>query len=584
MAEENIVLPTTPNQAKSDGVGVNWRRNSLGYPTSPYSTKSDGTNRRNSIGNRSSSNNGGDTIPHYLRASTGSCHDFCKYGKKHASESKSRPPIRKKITPQSGGQIQVEILVMTERKKTLPAKLQPSLNSKTTLPESTEIIKREVLSSSKKATKLQPSLNSRTAVPDSPEIIKREVSLSSKKAEQGSSNAKDKDLSAKLTASLKLKTATPKPTFPDPARGSSSRKLNDSKKEKESNLLAKHAPTMLKQKPVRVKLASSSSSNPSGGSSDLNTVKNSNLLTKLVTSLKPKPSAVKPSPPSNLSDGLSRRKNRDVKIVKRTGVSLKNSTQTALSSPRPSLSRVGSFKARKSRSVKIASSPKKQSRLKRAEPSNDNVEEKILYVIKTEPKMKETPVSAKNVGPTVQSSPSSSPKSPSGLNSLSSSFCEEDDEEEYEYTVSEENDSMAQGGEFKRKPRMVDSEMELTCGKLNFIRGTVVDLQVEKDGPRKLRFRRGRVLGENPNVNGETRRRSFKNGDSDGERNGHTGSEKVVLRHQDVQGKKDGQGLLNNVIEETASKLVESRKSKVKALVGAFETVISLQESRPVSS
>ncbi|PHT28190.1 hypothetical protein CQW23_32212 [Capsicum baccatum] len=49
-----------------------------------------------------------------------------------------------------------------------------------------------------------------------------------------------------------------------------------------------------------------------------------------------------------------------------------------------------------------------------------------------------------------------------------------------------------------------------------------------------------------------------------------------TLRHQDVQEKKDVQGLLNNVIEETASELVETGKSKVKPLVGAFETVISL--------
>lgn len=34
----------------------------------------------------------------------------------------------------------------------------------------------------------------------------------------------------------------------------------------------------------------------------------------------------------------------------------------------------------------------------------------------------------------------------------------------------------------------------------------------------------------------------------------------------------------NDVIEETASKLLEKRKNKVRALVGAFETVISLQE------
>ncbi|GKC96176.1 ribonuclease H-like domain-containing protein, partial [Tanacetum coccineum] len=43
--------------------------------------------------------------------------------------------------------------------------------------------------------------------------------------------------------------------------------------------------------------------------------------------------------------------------------------------------------------------------------------------------------------------------------------------------------------------------------------------------------------------------------------------------------KKDAHGLLNNIIEETAIKLAESRKSKVKALVGAFEIVISLSKT-----
>ncbi|PHT26428.1 hypothetical protein CQW23_33955 [Capsicum baccatum] len=48
----------------------------------------------------------------------------------------------------------------------------------------------------------------------------------------------------------------------------------------------------------------------------------------------------------------------------------------------------------------------------------------------------------------------------------------------------------------------------------------------------------------------------------------------LILR--DVQEKKDVQDLLNNVIEEMTSKLVKTGKSKVKTLVGAFETVISL--------
>ncbi|CAL4906436.1 unnamed protein product [Urochloa decumbens] len=49
----------------------------------------------------------------------------------------------------------------------------------------------------------------------------------------------------------------------------------------------------------------------------------------------------------------------------------------------------------------------------------------------------------------------------------------------------------------------------------------------------------------------------------------------VALRYQKTLEKKKSQRLYNGVIEETASKLVKTRKSRVKALVGAFESVIS---------
>ncbi|PIN15930.1 hypothetical protein CDL12_11422 [Handroanthus impetiginosus] len=56
--------------------------------------------------------------------------------------------------------------------------------------------------------------------------------------------------------------------------------------------------------------------------------------------------------------------------------------------------------------------------------------------------------------------------------------------------------------------------------------------------------------------------------------------ENAVPRAQVVaHGKKDS-AVSNDVIEETANKLREQRKNKVKALAGAFETVISLQESK----
>ncbi|KAJ4908682.1 Plant calmodulin-binding protein-related [Raphanus sativus] len=60
--------------------------------------------------------------------------------------------------------------------------------------------------------------------------------------------------------------------------------------------------------------------------------------------------------------------------------------------------------------------------------------------------------------------------------------------------------------------------------------------------------------------------------------------EKVVLRHTKVEEKKKVQALFNNVIEESVNKLGEERKSsRVKALVGAFETVISLQDNDKTS-
>lgn len=46
-----------------------------------------------------------------------------------------------------------------------------------------------------------------------------------------------------------------------------------------------------------------------------------------------------------------------------------------------------------------------------------------------------------------------------------------------------------------------------------------------------------------------------------------------------MQGKKKESQMSNDVIEETRSKLLEKKKSKVRALVGAFETVMSLQDS-----
>jgi hypothetical protein len=162
--------------------------------------------------------------------------------------------------------------------------------------------------------------------------------------------------------------------------------------------------------------------------------------------------------------------------------------------------------------------------------------------------------------------------------------CTVSETEEYEYTSgsneaeSEEEEIGLSNGE--KKPRAARKEgdsADEAARKLRFRRGTIVDPDTVGEKARKLKFRRGRGLGEDKAQDAQVRR-SFKKREDIREEEVNEDGEKVVLRHQDVQ-EKDAQGLFNNVIEETASKLVEARKSKVKALVGAFETVISLQES-----
>lgn len=114
--------------------------------------------------------------------------------------------------------------------------------------------------------------------------------------------------------------------------------------------------------------------------------------------------------------------------------------------------------------------------------------------------------------------------------------------------------------------------------KLDFERGKSIDIQPKNTAaPRRLKSRKVVVQ----NVNGDNTRRNFKKVFRVDEVKGsNTEHLRVVLKHQDVEEKKDVQSSLNNVIEETATRLVRLRKSKVKALVGAFESLMSLPDAK----
>ncbi|KAF2311245.1 hypothetical protein GH714_021151 [Hevea brasiliensis] len=119
--------------------------------------------------------------------------------------------------------------------------------------------------------------------------------------------------------------------------------------------------------------------------------------------------------------------------------------------------------------------------------------------------------------------------------------------------------------------------------KLSYRKEKVVELRPVISPPRTLNFRRRR-FSDSQIDKVETTESTFKNieihvdeGDTSVEK---SESEKVVFKYQDVEERRVEQNLLTDMIEGAANKLAESRKIKVKALVGAFETVISRQDPR----
>lgn len=100
----------------------------------------------------------------------------------------------------------------------------------------------------------------------------------------------------------------------------------------------------------------------------------------------------------------------------------------------------------------------------------------------------------------------------------------------------------------------------------------------EEKPPTRLRFRKGRAAGEESSGGIQLRLRSLRRRGS-GVSGGVAGAgfvvPEVTLRHQKTLEKKKSRRLYNNLIEETATKLAKNKKSRVKSLVGAFETLIS---------
>ena len=258
----------------------------------------------------------------------------------------------------------------------------------------------------------------------------------------------------------------------------------------------------------------------------------------------------------------------------------------------------------------LSSVPLKRTRKRVDDKCKDLVEEKTLYVIKMNTG-NETVASDQNQR-CVMDPPTDEPTSEKcqeeaecvGIEANDESPQQEEVEEvdespqdeEEEEEVDEASDESAQAIENesttrqgKSKPLTTKSSVNGKSMRLRFKRGKVLDVgSQDNNSPRKLKFKRGKTVTTKADTSSKasskrslkTKETNFSNNDKEQQQDKPKPLE-VVLKHQEdtEENKTVSRALLfNNVIEETANKLVETRKSKVKALVGAFESVISLQE------
>ncbi|XP_019442713.1 PREDICTED: muscle M-line assembly protein unc-89-like isoform X12 [Lupinus angustifolius] len=624
MAEESVELPVISEETMSSSVEV----------------------RGHSAGKGSSENSNKKVVSRYLKPSTGSCHDICKYGREQAIGTKNRRSIpdratRKKLYQSSKGghgEIMISVSGLGASVDSKPAnmslaKLEKPVDSELQISDTSYSKKQESpikSSDNKKQTRNEGLVKKKktSLVKVKPSLLesgisslaRQETSSTAKEVKSSTESASKKVESPSKSTSRKVE--TPSKSTSEEVETPSKSNSKKVKRPSESTSKKMGTGTPLKstsniksssKSTPRVETSSKSTAKMVKSPSKSSTLKDNGteLSPKSVTSLKPISVPGKITS-LNSSESFGGQRNRDIKMEK-VAVPSKAASRKSMKplmaplSPKVSPKRVQSINSKKLKSLKVVSQLKNQQianarKVVPEELNDEEVEEKTLYVIEME-----------SVNKTLQSDHNASyndePSLPqiSTPNFASSSKFQpvsQEGQEESEYTTTKhEEDSVSRNHEEymengktlevvvkgKPKPRkggiVYSEDKDDQMLKLKFRKGRMIENKVENNSPRKLKFRKTKVY-QKAQPKADSQRKTFKRRDEAcADNTGATpGPEHVVLRHQDKKDKKGSQGLFNNVIEETASKLAETRKSKVKALVGAFETVISLQDEKPSSN
>lgn len=554
---------------------------SLVPESAPTQVISEGAESRNGHVRRYSTGNIG--IPYksvkilsrYLAASTGSCHDYCKYGEMRQdleTKTTTSPRLEKVMEKQGKGQYMGKTVTLAEGKKKLAVSFTYSLSSKIQKPDNPFVSKKEISSPTMKETVLlkqfssplnglypkpKPILSKSSTLPIKEHSSSKEDGESQENKEMGTClvNSHGPSISREQT---KLRRSKDKTSLLDEKNASSRGSVS--------------LPALRSVKKVfRRSIVSSSPKRPEKRVSITNTGKFKRL--KGVSRLKDHSGVGKFESEQPSSEDVSKKSLHSIES------NAKNKTiiLTPNSDCSPSSS---SFHKHKS----LKHSQKGISPVQISSPSA----EKILRRTQYGNHVSQSPKSSENIslrrtkqGPhVIQSS----------ISSLASSSTHGDTFSEH-YKTDIENRTMNAKVESSITPKKGEvvstKDNSSNARKLNFRAGRVIEVHPVINSPRRLKFRR-RFLSDSQIDMVEITESSSKNAgivtDDGGTNVANSECEKVVLKHQDVERKTAEQNLLNNMIEETAIELVKTRKSKVKALVGAFETVISLQDAKPLST
>ncbi|XP_019185830.1 PREDICTED: serine/arginine repetitive matrix protein 1-like [Ipomoea nil] len=575
------------------------------------------SSRRYSTGKQNPGDNGQTNLPHYLRASTGSCHDLCKYGRKHSSESKPTIPLSRRIKRPLHRNLNSEGATVGEGTKVTVPKQRPS----------------------------DPSRDPELHFPSPPEIIKEVVFLEPKEVKHDSSSDTVMPKTDTKIKNMSVKCSPPRPQAKVSKQSSvnkslegakpAARRVSDTGLRGNSDILSRDTktgrktvapkasrPRVVEPPPAPPTLKSFVSKSRKRMDNSSASVKNKNKIeeadtktkeenvsekTLHVIEMEPKDDLVEPdqdggimeekdddddvvepaqdgeilaplSPPSSLlPESSSTSNSHDLQIERNPRKSLTKAKRVVSKLDAPSPVKL---KFRRGKVVDIRqenNAPRRLSFRKRTLLGKNQDS-------KSEGKGKL--VESMHDGQKISSHPPSREKGGQDSKEGSGRPNSKGDDNKPALNIKAVRSAGRTQNKTSKKFNPIVSRVDNPLPvKLKFKRGTVVNPQHESTTPRKLGFRKVRLLRENQGTSRSDVKKNSKKRVESGENSTSLNPGKVVLRHQDVQqGKKDAQGLFNNVIEETASKLVETKKSKVKALVGAFETVISLQEKKKPSA